>query len=141
MTGVCKWITYMHRKDGTDMPRHPTILRRMVESRLRRFSGTSQLLAATLVETRLRCSRPNCRLCERGRGHPTRFVTFSRKGKTVTVYVPRDDLEEVREWVLEHRRVKRLVREISDLSVERLKAEAAIRRKTRGGGKKTGRRR
>lgn len=122
------------------MPRHPTVLRRMIEGRLRRFSGTGQLLAATLVETRLRCSRPNCRLCEQGRGHPTRFVTFSRNGKTVTVYIPKDDLEEVREWVREHGRVKRLVREISDLSVELLRAEAARRRKTKG-GEKTGRRR
>lgn len=110
------------------MPRHPTILRRMVRSRLRAFPGTGQLLAATLVETRISCARPGCRLCRRGRGHPTRFVTFSRKGRTVTVYVPKDDLEEVRAWVQEHGRVKALVREISDLSVELLKARAARRR-------------
>ncbi len=122
------------------MPRHPTIIRRMIRSRLERFADVEQVLAATLVETRLRCARPNCRPCADGRGHPTRFVTFSRKGKTVTVYVSKDDLEEVREWVREHKRVKRLVREISDLSVELLRAEAARRRKTKGGAK-TGRRR
>jgi hypothetical protein len=122
------------------MPRHPTIIHRMIQSRLRGFAEVGQLLAATLVETRIRCSRPGCRLCKQGRGHPTRFVTFSRKGRTVTVYVPKDDLEEVRGWVREHKRVKRLVGEISDLCVELLKAEAAVRRKRRG-GKKTGRRR
>jgi hypothetical protein len=122
------------------MPRHPTIIRRMIQSRLRRFDDVEQVLAATLVETRLRCTRPQCRLCAEGRGHPTRFVTFSRKGKTVTVYVPKDDLEEVRQWVREHRRVKRLVREISELSVELLRAEARIRRDKKKRRKKEGRR-
>jgi phosphoribosylaminoimidazole-succinocarboxamide synthase len=112
----------------------------MIQNRLRRFSGTGQMLAATLVETRIRCSRPTCRLCEEGRGHPTRFITFSRKGRTVTVYVPRDDLEEVRGWVREHKRVRRLVREISELSVELLRAEAVIRRRTKGSGKRRRRR-
>ena len=101
-----------------------------------RFAGTTRMLAATLVETRIGCSRPRCRLCKAGRGHPTRFVTFSRKGRTVAVYVPKDDLEEVRGWVIEHKRIRRLVREISDLSVELLRAEAARRRRRKGGGRR-----
>ncbi len=121
------------------MSRHPTIIRRMIQSRLGRFADVEQLLAATLVETRLSCTRPGCRPCAEAQGHPTRFLTFSRKGKTVTVYVPKDDLEEVRQWVGEHKRVKRLVREISDLSIELLRAEAGIRREKRNRRKKKGR--
>lgn len=108
-------------------PRHPALIQRMRQSRLGKLSDIGPLVAASLVETGLKCGKPGCS-CASGPGHPTRFLTFSRNGKTVTVYVPKDRLEEVREWVGEHRRVKGLIREISDLSVALLKNEARVRR-------------
>jgi len=128
LTGGHKYVGLWARREGDDMPRHPTIIRRMIQSRLRKLSEVEQLVAATLVETQLRCAKSGCRICAKGGGHPTRFLTFKRGGKTVTVYVPKDDLEEVRQWVGEHKRVKVLVREISALSVELMKARTGIRR-------------
>ena len=87
------------------------------------------------MQVNVRCGKPACH-CAEGGGHPSWYLSFSRKGKTEMVYVPKDDLEEVREWVGEHKRVKRLVREISDLSVELLRAEARIRREKRARKKK-----
>ncbi len=51
------------------------------------------------------------------RGHPSFYLTFKRKGKTVTVYVPKDRVAELRGWVLEHKRVKVLLREIPELGL------------------------
>jgi len=99
----------------------------MRQSRLGKLSDIGPLIAASLVQVDVRCGRPGCH-CAKGKGHPSWYLSFSRKGKTVTVYVPRDRLEEVREWVREHKRVKRLVREISDLSVALLKNEARVKR-------------
>jgi hypothetical protein len=45
-------------------------------------------------------------------------VTLKRRGKTRTVYVPRDLTDEVEAWVQEHRRLKRLLREITTLQLE-----------------------
>ena len=51
------------------------------------------------------------KLQERGQDRP--LVA----GKTRSVYVPKDLVKEVRSWIRNHRRVKRLLSEISTLSI------------------------
>jgi hypothetical protein len=45
-------------------------------------------------------------------------VTLKQGGKTRTVYVPKDLTEEVQASIREHRRIKRLLREITELQLE-----------------------
>jgi hypothetical protein len=40
-------------------------------------------------------------------------LTVSDKGKTHTVYVPKDMVEEVREWTKNHRKLQQILKEIS----------------------------
>ena len=64
--------------------------------------------------------------------HVAHQLTVSVKGKTHTVYVPMDMVEEVRQWTKNHRRLQRILREISKLNM------AIIHRhvpESRGGGK------
>jgi hypothetical protein len=44
-------------------------------------------------------------------------VTWKQKGKTRTVYVPKDLTDEVAASIQEHRRLKRLLREITQLQL------------------------
>jgi hypothetical protein len=44
-------------------------------------------------------------------------VTLKHRGKTRTVYVPKDLKDEVEAWVQEHRRLKRLLQEITALQL------------------------
>ena len=94
------------------IPEHPTLVRRMRDSRLRKLTEVGPLVAATLVQAEVRCGKEGCR-CRKGGGHPTSFLTFKRNGKTVSVYVPKRRLAEVKGWVREHKRIKALVREIA----------------------------
>jgi hypothetical protein len=111
------------------IPGHPTLIRRMRDSRLRRLAEAGPLVAATLVEAEVRCGKEGCR-CRKGDGHLTRFLTFKRNGRTVSVYVPKHRLAEVKGRLREHRRVKLLVREISELTMELMRAEQrALRRR------------
>jgi hypothetical protein len=50
------------------------------------------------------------------------------RGKTQSLYVPVDMVEEARQWVEEHRRVKRLLADISELNRSILKAYVATKR-------------
>lgn len=104
------------------IPGHPTLIRRMRDSRLNKLATAGPLVAATLVQAEVRCGNPACR-CRKGGGHPTRFLTFKRNGKTKSVYVPKHRLAEVKRWVREHRGGKELVREISELTMELMRAE------------------
>jgi hypothetical protein len=44
-------------------------------------------------------------------------LTFKDKGKTTTVYIPKDMVPEVQQWIRQHRELKKLMAEISSLSV------------------------
>lgn len=100
---------------------------RMRRSRLKQLQRTGPLLAASLSLVDVRCGRTGCH-CEGGEGHPSYYLTLKRRNKTSTVYVPRHRLEDVQKWVKEYRRVKGVIREISELTLALLKIEARTRR-------------
>ncbi|MFC1453121.1 DUF6788 family protein [Verrucomicrobiota bacterium] len=70
--------------------------------------------------------------------HIAHQLTVSVQGKTHTVYVPKDMVEEVKQWTQNHRRLQRILKEISKLNM------AIIHRHVpegRGDGKSQGKRR
>jgi hypothetical protein len=113
------------------IPSHPTLIERMRQARLRQLRARQPLLAASLVRIAKRCGRPGCR-CERGPKHVGHYLTCKVAGKTHTVYVPLDLLEEVRGWIQEHRRLKDLGREISQLSMALVAGHVTYRQRRAG---------
>jgi hypothetical protein len=49
--------------------------------------------------------------------HVAHQLTVSVQGKTHTVYVPKDMTEEVKEWIKNHRRLQRILKEVSKLNM------------------------
>ena len=84
------------------LPKHPTLLRRMRDARFKELAPRCPPLAASLGR-------------QAGGGY---HLTLKRRGKTCTIYVPRDLKDEVESWVQEHRRLKRLLREITLLQLQ-----------------------
>jgi hypothetical protein len=113
------------------MPRHPTLLRRQLDSRLKKLTASQPVLAASLVRITKCCGRRSCR-CYRGDKHVAYHLTYKVRQKTHVVYVPVDLLEEVRSWIDEHRRLKRLLQEISQLSLALVRGHAQARQRRRG---------
>ena len=87
------------------LPKHPTLLRRMRDARVKELVPRCPPLAASLGT-------------QRGGG---RQLTLKHRGKTRTVYVPKDLKDEVEAWVQEHRRLKRLLQEITSLQLALIK--------------------
>lgn len=107
------------------VPDHPTQIRRMLDSRLSQLSaGKKPVLAASLVQTTKHCGRDSCHCRQGGPLHTAWHLTFKVDGKTRTVYVPLDLLDEVRTWVAEHKRVKKLLAEIHTLSIALVRTHA-----------------
>lgn len=50
-------------------------------------------------------------------GHTAYQLTVSVQGKTHTVYVPKDMTGEVKEWIKNHARLQRIVKEVSKLNM------------------------
>src|SRR4051794_37309159 len=99
------------------IPVHPTSIRRMLDSRLARLAGSAPMLAGSLVQIRKHCGQPSCHCLNGGPLHTAHHLTFKAQGKTRTVYVPFDLLDEVRSWIANHKRHKALLAEIHLLSV------------------------
>jgi DNA-binding transcriptional regulator LsrR (DeoR family) len=111
--------------------RHPGNIRRMLDARVQQVAARRPLLAASLSSVRRVCGQPSCR-CHRGEKHLAHQLTYKVGGKTHTVYVPVDFTEEVRSWIEEHRRLKRLLQEISQLSLELVRSHAQERKRRAG---------
>ena len=113
------------------VPRHPTNIRRMLDSRVKQMTARKPLLAASLVAFDRRCGKPGCH-CAEGEKHHGHQLTYKVRGKTRTVYVPVDLTEEVRAWIDEHRRLKRLLQEMSQLTLALVRSHARERKRRRG---------
>jgi hypothetical protein len=106
------------------IPDHPTLIRRMLEHRLKQLAASSPILAASLTAYTHRCGRASCRCHHGGPLHTGQHLTFKEHGKTRSVYVPKALLPEVRTWLAEHKRLKTLLQEIHQLAVALLRAKA-----------------
>jgi hypothetical protein len=114
------------------VPSHPTQIRRMLESRLKQLVPRGPVLAASLTRLNKRCGQPSCRCHHGGPLHQAHHLTVSQGGKTRTVYVPQDLLEEVQQWVQEHQRLKTLIQEISQLTLALVRGHVLHRRRRQG---------
>jgi hypothetical protein len=63
-----------------------------------------------------------------GEKHVSHILTKKVSGKTKSVYVPVEMVEEAQTWINEHRRVKKLMKEISDLNEQILKVYVKSKR-------------
>jgi hypothetical protein len=73
---------------------------------------------ASLTVTRKRCGRPQCRCAEEGPIHETALLTWKEKAVTHTLYVPVEMREEVRTWVDNWKRLRRLIHQMSQAQRE-----------------------
>lgn len=89
------------------------------------------VLVASLVAVRRTCGKPSCR-CARGHKHPGHYLTWKEQGKTRSAYVPQALLPQVQQWQNEYRRLKRLLGEISQLSLALVKTHTTRPRRRAG---------
>jgi hypothetical protein len=114
------------------VPEHPTQIRRMLNSRLADLATDKPILAASLVQISKHCGRSSCHCHKGGPLHTAWHLTFKVQGRTRTVYVPVDLLDEVRSWLAEHKRIKTLLAEIHELSVALVRTHAAHNKRKAG---------
>lgn len=113
------------------IPQHPTLIRRSLQARQKELQAKSPVVAASLVTIHRTCGNPNCR-CARGQKHPGHYLTWKVKAKTHTAYVPVELVPQVKQWTQEHRRLKQLIRELTQLSLALIQTHVSARRHRRG---------
>lgn len=84
------------------------------ERLLQRLRDIGPFLSASLVVRHKRCGREDCRCATEGPIHPTANVTWKEEGKTRTLHVPQERIEEVAQWIEEWKALKNLIQEMSE---------------------------
>jgi hypothetical protein len=114
------------------VPEHPTLIRRMLQARLKRLATASPLLAGSLGQVTRACGTPSCRCHHGGPKHTAHQLTFKDQGRSCSVYVPKDLVEEVRRWLAAQRRLDQLLDEIHQLSTALIRTHVRHRRRRQG---------
>ena len=100
---------------GEEAPKNRFVTRR--EAILRQIAGIGPFIEGTLV----RVPRKDCR-------HVAHRLTFKVKGKTRAVYVPLDRVEDVERWTREYKRLKKLIRTVTQNALSELRNHVRSRR-------------
>ncbi len=114
------------------IPQHPTLIRRMLDARLKKLATPQPALAASLVTIAKHCGRPGCHCLRGGPKHPGCYLTCKIDGTTRTTYVPHDLLPDVRSRIDNHHRLKSLLHEIHLLTLALVRTHARHRQRRQG---------
>lgn len=111
------------------MPRKlsAAVLIRRREAKLKALAACGPSLQGSLCRIRVTCGKPNCR-CASGDKHTAFQVTRKVRGTTKSLYIPGDLVEEVQAWVAEARRIKQLLKEISQLNEQLIRSHVQSQR-------------
>ncbi len=116
-------------REGLTMPRQLSInvLKSRRDAKLKGLTNVGPLLQGSLGRIGVTCGNPNCR-CTQGEKRVSHILTKKVSGKTKSVYVPVEMVEEAQTWINEQRRVKKLMKEISDLNEQILRVYVKSKR-------------
>ena len=82
---------------------------------LRQLAEVGPFVEGSFCTRKVKCGKPGCR-CAEGFPHEACVLTRKVRGKTKTTHVPRDLRDEVESWANQYKRLKSLMKEISQLS-------------------------
>ena len=100
--------------------RRNTLLKRLA-------SVDSQILRGSLIERYIRCGKPGCK-CAEGPGHgPKYYLSVSYPGRRPEqVYVPQKYEDQVKQFLANYRKVKKILEEISSINRELLQRRETL---------------
>jgi hypothetical protein len=83
------------------------------------LAGLGLALPGSLIQRRVRCGRATCRCHDDPPELHGPYWQWTRKqaGKTVSRLVPDDQVDDYRQWLDNHRRLRELVAELEDLTL------------------------
>jgi hypothetical protein len=91
------------------------------EELVRRMSGLSPWIQGSMVVVKRVCGQKGCACHRGGKKHPAMYLTGKEAGKTVSLYVSRKREADVRLWAGNYKKLKKLVREASEIQAQILK--------------------
>ncbi len=109
---------------------HRTAPERHARSRLAQLLSQEPFLRGSLVERSRPCGKPACR-CRQGQLHRSLYLATRHNGRRALLYIPRSLEADVRQWVLNGRRLAQQLQDLHQLQLDQLLQRKQQRTKAR----------
>ena len=104
------------------------LLKQRIQAKINQIARSSICVSGSLVKINRKCGRPSCRCAQGGEKHPAFLLTSKVKGKTKSIYVPVELVEDVKMWTQEYRRIQKLLKEINSMSEQIIRQHIQVSR-------------
>jgi hypothetical protein len=97
-----------------------SVAERRLRSRLAQIASSGGLIRGSILERFRACGNPTCH-CARGQKHRAVYLMLSEDGRLRQLYIPVAYEDQVRQWVSNHKELKDLLRQISEVYWEKVR--------------------
>ena len=114
----------------------------LVKLNLRKFKLWKQLvyigsfIRGSKVILKRPCIYKGCKKCKSGVRHPTTYYSISRKNKTTLIYLPKFIQNEVKQLIINYRKLLSIIDELSEINIEIIKTKIKEGKKNGATGSK-----
>ncbi len=106
-----------------------SVIEQRIRARTRRLGECAISISGSLAKIARKCGRKNCRCADDPSArHTAHLLTSKVRGKTKSIYVPVELVEEVDSWVRERKKIKRLLKEIDELGEQLIRGHVPAAR-------------
>jgi hypothetical protein len=92
------------------------MLKKQINNRINKLGKSKPFIVGSFVESKRKCGSKTCACANGGKLHNAHILTKRKNGKTKTIYIPVGMVDELEEWSLEYKKIKKLIQEIDELS-------------------------
>jgi len=85
------------------------------------------LLIGSVVGYQMKCGKKNCK-CVQGERHICFYLSYKKQGKTVNNYVPKHLVDEARSMTDNHKQLKQVLAELSEVNFELLRQRDKLKK-------------
>jgi len=103
------------------------ILKKRRDARLKQLNELGPVLQGTITTLKTTCGKANCK-CSRGEKHTSTVLSTKVNGKTKSLYIPIDMVDDAKKWVAENKKLRRLQKEISGYNEQIIKLYVKTKR-------------
>lgn len=83
---------------------------------LRQLRKAGPIIEGSIATPSRKCGSASCECAQGVTKHRAMILCKKVNGKSVANYIPKDLWEKVREWNQEHKKIKRILKQISDIN-------------------------
>jgi hypothetical protein len=99
---------------------------------VRQLKQAGPLVEGSIAMVPRKCGSPTCPCAQGEVQHQAMILCKKVAGRSVALYVPKELWEQVREWNLEHKRIKRVLKELSKINEQIIRNHVGDKRQTQG---------